>query len=38
MSTITLDQARTIVAGTLAAGRDRGLNPLSVIVLDAGGP
>ncbi len=37
MSTITLDQARTIVAGTLSAGRERGLNPLSVIVLDAGG-
>lgn len=37
MSTITLDRARTIVAGTLSAGRERGLNPLSVIVLDAGG-
>ena len=37
MSNITLDQARTIVAGVLAAGRERGLAPLSVIVLDAGG-
>jgi uncharacterized protein GlcG (DUF336 family) len=37
MSTITLEQARTIVAGTLSAGRERDLNPLSVIVLDAGG-
>lgn len=37
MSAITLEQARTIVAGALSAGRDRGLSPLSVIVLDAGG-
>ena len=34
---ITLDQARAVVAGTLAAGRERGLNPLTVVVLDAGG-
>lgn len=34
---ISLDQARAVVAGTLAAGRERGLNPLTVVVLDAGG-
>lgn len=34
---LTLDQARAIVAGTRAAGRERGLNPLTVVVLDAGG-
>jgi uncharacterized protein GlcG (DUF336 family) len=34
---ITLDQARAVVAGTLAAGHERGLNPLTVVVLDAGG-
>ena len=34
---ITLDQARAIVAGTLAAGHERGFNPLTVVVLDAGG-
>ena len=34
---ITLDQARAVIAGTLAAGRDRGLDPLTVVVLDAGG-
>jgi uncharacterized protein GlcG (DUF336 family) len=34
---LTLDQARAIVAGTLAAGHERGLNPLTVVVLDAGG-
>ena len=37
MSGISLEQARTIVAGVLLAGRERGLSPLSVIVLDAGG-
>ncbi|MGH9086843.1 MAG: GlcG/HbpS family heme-binding protein [Acidimicrobiales bacterium] len=37
MSGISLDQARTIVAGVLSAGRERELGPLSVIVLDAGG-
>lgn len=34
---ITLDQARAVIAGTLAAGHERGLNPLTVVVLDAGG-
>jgi len=34
---ITLDQARTIVAGTRAAGVEHGLKPLTVVVLDAGG-
>lgn len=37
MSGISLDQARTIVAGALSAGKERGPSPLSVIVLDAGG-
>jgi uncharacterized protein GlcG (DUF336 family) len=34
---VNLDQARAIIAGTLAAGRSLGLKPLSVAVLDAGG-
>ena len=34
---ITLDQARAVVAGTLAAGHEQGFNPLTVVVLDAGG-
>lgn len=34
---ITLDQARAVIAGTLAAGHERGLAPLTVVVLDAGG-
>lgn len=34
---ITLEQARTVIAGTLAARRERGLNPLTVVILDAGG-
>lgn len=34
---IPLDQARTIIAQARAKGRDMGLNPLSVVVLDAGG-
>lgn len=37
MSNITLDQARAIIAGTLAEGRAQGFMPLSVVVLDAGG-
>ncbi len=37
MSGIGLDQARAVVAGTRAAGREKGLQALSVIVLDAGG-
>ncbi len=32
-----LEQARAIVAGTLAKGRDAGMKPLAVAVLDAGG-
>lgn len=34
---LTLDQARAVIAGTLRAGRERGLKPLTVVVLDAGG-
>jgi len=34
---ITLDAARIMVAGARAKGRDLGLKPLSVAVLDAGG-
>lgn len=34
---MTLDQARTALSATLQAGIDKGLKPLSVIVLDAGG-
>ena len=34
---ITLDQARAVIAGTLAAGHEQGFNPLTVVVLDAGG-
>ncbi|MCR9067283.1 MAG: heme-binding protein [Rhodobacteraceae bacterium] len=37
MSGIILDQARAIVAGARAKGREMGLKPLSVAVLDAGG-
>lgn len=32
-----LEQARAIIAGTRAKGRDMGLKPLAVVVLDAGG-
>lgn len=35
--TLTLDHARTIIATTRAKGREMGLKPLSVVVLDAGG-
>ncbi|MEM9132398.1 MAG: heme-binding protein [Actinomycetota bacterium] len=35
--TITLDQARTIIAAALAHGHDAGMNPLCVAVLDGGG-
>ena len=35
--TITLDQARTLIAGARAAARERGFKPLTVVVLDAGG-
>lgn len=34
---LTLDQARTMIAATRAKGRDMGLKPLSVVVLDSGG-
>lgn len=37
MSDITLEQARKIVADALAKGRDMGLNPLTVAVLDSAG-
>ncbi len=35
--TLSLDQARTLIAGTRNKGREMGLKPLSVVVLDAGG-
>jgi uncharacterized protein GlcG (DUF336 family) len=34
---LTLDVARDLIAAARAAGRTAGLQPLSVIVLDAGG-
>ena len=34
---LTLEQARAIIAGARDKGRAMGLNPLSVVVLDAGG-
>ncbi len=34
---LTLEQARTIIAAARAKGRELGLKPLSVLVLDAGG-
>jgi uncharacterized protein GlcG (DUF336 family) len=34
---ISLEQARTIISATRAKGREMGLNPLTVVVLDAGG-
>lgn len=37
MSQITLDQANAAIAGAFAAGKELGLKPLSVAVLDAGG-
>ena len=37
MTHLTLDQAQTIIAGAFAKGRQLGLKPLSVAVLDAGG-
>jgi uncharacterized protein GlcG (DUF336 family) len=37
MTTLTLADARTITAAALAEGAEWGLQPLSVIVLDAGG-
>ena len=37
MTTITLRKARTIVSRALAKGREQGMKPLAVCVLDAGG-
>ncbi|MBB5722839.1 uncharacterized protein GlcG (DUF336 family) [Loktanella ponticola] len=37
MAEITIDNARTIIASTIAKGQEMGLKPLSVVVLDAGG-
>ncbi len=37
MSGIKLEQARNIIASAMAKGADKGLLPLSVVVLDAGG-
>lgn len=37
MAGLTLELARTIVAGARAHGADAGLKPLTVVVLDAGG-
>lgn len=37
MAEISLRRARTLISRTLAKGREMGLKPLSVIVLDAGG-
>jgi uncharacterized protein GlcG (DUF336 family) len=37
MNPITLDQATTVIAAAFAKGRELGLKPLSVAVLDAGG-
>lgn len=34
---INLEQARTVIAAARAKGREMGLNPLTVVVLDAGG-
>jgi uncharacterized protein GlcG (DUF336 family) len=35
--TLTLDQARGIIAAARTAGTDQGFKPLTVVVLDAGG-
>ena len=37
MTSITIDQARQIVAAALAHGHAEGMQPLAVLVLDAGG-
>ncbi len=37
MSEISITKARTIIRKALATGRELGLKPLSVVVLDAGG-
>ena len=37
MTCLSLEQANTVIAAALAKGRDSGLKPLTVAVLDAGG-
>ena len=37
MAEITLRKARTIISKALAKGREAGMKPLTVVVLDAGG-
>jgi uncharacterized protein GlcG (DUF336 family) len=37
MSFITVDQANAIIAATVAKGREAGMKPLTVAVVDAGG-
>lgn len=37
MTNLTLDQANTIIAAAFAKGKDLGLKPLTVAVLDPGG-
>ncbi|MEO9864124.1 MAG: heme-binding protein [Yoonia sp.] len=37
MAEISIENARVIIAQTIAKGREMGLKPLSVVVLDAGG-
>lgn len=37
MTTLTIDQARTIISTAFATGGEAGMNPLAVTVLDAGG-
>ena len=37
MAKLTLDQAATIVDAAIKAGRDKGMNPLTVSVVDDGG-
>lgn len=37
MTTLTLENARTIIAATQAARAEHGFNPMAVVVLDAGG-
>jgi uncharacterized protein GlcG (DUF336 family) len=37
MTTITLDQARRIIAFGITKGSELGLKPLSIVILDAGG-
>lgn len=37
MAELTLAKAKRIIAATFAKGKDMGLNPLTIVVLDAGG-